>query len=651
MKLFRWILPTLLLALGLDILVIIVTGTTSLVLPFGVVGAVGVIGRAALTAALLVLWQRRLLDTHLRWATGTLVLTLLLLPTLVHFHLNGARVNGDGIMYYVYVRSVFKDFDFDLTNEYTHYGLITRGDLARPTRTGMRRSVFSTGPVVVWAPFFLLGEGVARVQAALGGNADLSGYGPAHRNAVALGGLLCGFLGVLLVHAWLRRHFSAGAALGAALLLWGASFLYWYMVYQPTYAHPPSFLAVALFLWLFDRDRGQRGAWGHFLLGLALGVAMCNRWQNGIFMLLPALELLSRLRASWRDWPRLIAAGAACGVGLLIGILPQMVAWHVLYAIWILTYPPHGVDFVRLDHPFLMNTLFSSRHGLLSWTPVLWGGYLGYLSLLRRRFAWSWPLVALLAVMTWVNACSGDWWAGGSFSSRRFDGVLPLLAAGLAATLTVAERVIARHPRGAVAAALVPFAIWTALLERQRASGSTRSTSFATLVGENARIFSASLGSPPTWPASWIFAWRHGRSPAQYDLLVGRYLFYRQNNLGGLIDLGTADDDALLGEGWSERAGAAGVSYRRMQGSARLFAPLDQAETLELRVRARGMSTQEVAVDVNDRAAGSFLAGPEWAEGVLVVEQGYWRRELNEVRFTTHGTELQVDSVLFRQVR
>ena len=328
-----------------------------------------------------------------------------------------------------------------------------------------------------------------------------------------------------------------------------------------------------------------------------------------------------------------------------------MVAWHVLYAVWILHHPPHGTDFVRLDHPFLMNTLFSSRHGLLSWTPVFWGGYVGYVSLLRRRFAWSWPLAVLLAVMTWINACSGDWWAGGSFSSRRFDGVLPLLAAGLAATLSVAVHIVARHPRPAVAAALVPFAIWTALLRRPASSSGARSMGFAALVGENARTFSEALGSPQTWPASWIFAWRHRRSPAQYDLLVGRYLFYRQNNLGGLVDLGTADDDALLGDGWSERGAADGVSFRRMKGSARLFAPLDQAETLELRIRARSASAQAVTVFVNDRAAGTFSAGPEWAEGVLVVEQSYWRRELNEVRFTTHGTELHVDSVLFRQVR
>ena len=69
-----------------------------------------------------------------------------------------------------------------------------------------------------------------------------------------------------------------------------------------------------------------------------------------------------------------------------------MVAWKALYGMWLLPYPPHGADFVRLDHPFLLKTLFSSRHGLLSWTPVLWAGYLGFLPLLRRRPALALPL-------------------------------------------------------------------------------------------------------------------------------------------------------------------------------------------------------------------------------------------------------------------
>ena len=117
--------------------------------------------------------------------------------------------------------------------------------------------------------------------------------------------------------------------------------------------------------------------------------------------------------------------GALLLSSVFVGVLPQMLAWKALYGVFVLPAPPHGSDFLRLDHPYLLNTLFSSRHGLLSWTPVLGAGFLGFLPLLKRRPTLALPLLLPLLVMTWVNVCSGDWWAGGSFSNRRFDGLLP----------------------------------------------------------------------------------------------------------------------------------------------------------------------------------------------------------------------------------
>ena len=109
-------------------------------------------------------------------------------PFLPLFHASsGGRIGGDGVMYYVQLRSLLKDADIDLTNEYTHYELIDREDLRVTTKTGLRRSIFAIGPALAWAPFFVAGEGVARVERLLGRSTDLSGYGPAHVNAVALG--------------------------------------------------------------------------------------------------------------------------------------------------------------------------------------------------------------------------------------------------------------------------------------------------------------------------------------------------------------------------------------------------------------------------------------------------------------------------------
>ena len=641
---------------ALDLFVILVTGTTSpLLLGRIETGAWGVAARAATLLGLI--WLRYGLRRRRRPApqVGVLVLLSLLLPTLVHFHVGGGRLNGDGLSYYVFVRSLNKDRDFDLTNEYTHYGMIDRGDLQVLTDTGLRRSIYSIGPAICWTPFFVAGEGLARLESWLGRDVDLSGYGPHHRNAVALGGLLYGFAAILLIHSLLRRHFRPFTALLAALLAWLATFVHWYMVWQPTYSHGPSACLAAYVIWLWDRDRGSgRDAWGYFYLGAILGLAMCVRWQNGVLLVLPGLELLRALLREPRTARRLVGLGALCGAGVLIGAFPQMAAWKALYDMWLLTYPPHGADFVRLDHPWILNTLFSSRHGLLSWTPVLWGGYLGFWGLLFRRRSLALPLLPPLLIMTYVNFCAGDWWAGASFSNRRFDSLIPILSLGLAVSIDIVWSWFRRRPALALVSAAAPFLVWNVTLAEQVHRGMLprdQPVAFQHLARGSAQVVSEAVGFPTTWPASWGFARRHRLGPDQYDLAVGKYLFYRQNNLGGHIELGAPGDEALLGEGWSRRLTHAGRGARRLDGRARLLAPLDVPLDLELSIRSAAAGESAIVrVLVNDVPAGQFLASSEWGEHRIRTSRAFWRRELNDVVIETDGTPLFVDAVVFARV-
>ena len=556
-----------------------------------------------------------------------LTLALLLLPTAVQFQLAGGRINGDGVMYYVYVRSLMKDGDLEFTNEYRHYELVDRADLSMLTDTGRRRSIFAAGPGVAWTPFFALGELVARLHRMTGADVDLSGYGPHHENAVALGSLFYGFATLALAHSLLRRHFAWEIALAATLLLWGAGFLHWYMVQQPMMAHACSAVGAALLVWLWDRDRGRRGPLGFLVIGLVGGFAMCLRWQNGVLLILPALELAERAWRRERPLGRLVVLGAVMAAGLLVGALPQMLAWKYIYGQYLLPHPPHGADFLRLDHPYLLLTLFSSRHGLLSWTPIFWLAFLGFAPLLRARPRLAWPLLVPLVFMTYVNACSGDWWAGASFSNRRFDSQLSIFAVGLAASLELLRRLVARRPW------VVP---------------ATVAAAFVTINTGAVSAATAQLGSPRTWPASWLFAWQYDRPAAQYDRLVGRYLFYRQNNLKGRIDLGGPDDEVMIGEGWSGPTVRAGVRARGVAGSARMFAPLDVPEDLGVRVRtAARVEGVAVVVRVNGREAGRFVAPSAWNEHEVYAPAALWRRELNEVEIQAAAPGVDVDQVNF----
>jgi hypothetical protein len=368
-----------------------------------------------------------------------------------------------------------------------------------------------------------------------------------------------------------------------------------------------------------------------------------------LLLLLPAALLLPALR---RRPGETLARGALVLGFFLLGALPQMLAWKAIFGSYLLADPPHGRDFLRLDHPYLLQTLFSSRHGLLFWTPVLWAGFLGCGLLFRRDRRLALALAVPLVLMTWVNACSGDWWAGGSFSNRRFDSALPMLALGLALALRALAAAAARRPGIVLLAGLLALSTWNLLFMQQyRENRIPRddTVAFPRVVANNADILSSLVGSPPAWPANWLFALEHGLPAQKYDLMVGKYLFYRQNNLGGVIDLGDdRSDPALLGEGFSPRLRCEGAVCREVLGRARVFAPLDVPETLDVTVRASGSGSLGVAVNGQDVAELPLL--PALTDLRFRVAAPLLRRELNELCLrVSPGGAVALDLVRFER--
>jgi hypothetical protein len=571
-----------------------------------------------------------------------------LLASLLQFASAGGRLSGDGASYYAQLRSLAKDHDIDLANEYAALGIADRPDLRVPTRTGLRRTVFPVGPALLGLPFFALGEGAGRLAGLLLPAPDLSGYGEVHVQAVALGGFAYGFLCVWLVESTLRRHFRPGIARLSALLIWLATFLQWYMVRQPVMSHAPSAFMAALFLWLWDARRGRARVRDAAGLGLVGGLAMCVRWTNAVLLVLPLIDLMAgavRARRRGAAVPVTAPAGraAALAAGALAGALPQLLVWHALYGTWMLAAPPQGTDFVRLWRPFLLETLFSSRHGLLSWTPVLWAGFLGFIPLLRRRAALAGPLLAPLAVLTYVNACSGDWWAGGSFSNRRFDTLLPVLAFGVAAAVDVSRRQLRRRPLLLPATVVAAAALWNVPLAFARARGTLPSddaVAFDRLVEGVAATTAGAVGSPPTWPASWLFAGQTGLPPSRYDTVAGRYLFYRQNNQRGCVEPGIVGFEPQLAGGWGARADTPAGPARTLSSAGRVYVGLDLPEDLTLSLRARAEAVMQVAVEVNGRPAGAFALPAGWTTARLRVPRALWRRDVNTIALTPEAPAL-----------
>jgi hypothetical protein len=556
------------------------------------------------------------------------------------------RLDADAVEYYSHLRSLYFDRDVDFANEFEHFGILSRWDKSEPTATGHRRTVFSVGPALLWMPFYAAGDLVARAH----GDVQ-DGYSPAHIRAVCLGSLVYGVVGLLLVHRVLSDMFAPPVPFWATLLVLYATFLFWYVAYEPVMSHAPSFCLAALALLLWWRRGPALQPGRAAVLGLVIGMAANVRWQNGLLLLLPAATLL----VDARPRARTAAAAAALLGAFALALAPQLLVFKAIYGAYWLPYPVQGRGFLRLDRPALLSTFFSSRHGLLFWTPVLWAGFLGLVGLFAKDRRTALLLALPILVMSYLNASTGDWWAGGSFSNRRFDSVLPFLAVGLGEALAALRRLAGRRPEAVLAAGGAVLALWNVLFMEQYRRGAIPrddTVSFPRVAQNSADVFTSTLGSPVAWPANWIFALRHRLPADRYDLMVGKYLFFMQNNLGGVIDVGAdpATDEALLAGGWGVRTPCGGGAEvcRAVEGRARLLAALAEPEPLDLIVRAAGAGRLRVAVNGALVAEGALQDG--LADVAAAVPGARWRTGLNEVALeTTAGGGAQVDRVVFRR--
>ena len=349
---------------------------------------------------------------------------------------NGRILIGDALHHYVQLRSSVFDRDLRFQNEYVRLYGLKGGEpdtewIYDVTPTGYVRNKMPVGPALLWSPLFLLVTLGVWLAGLMGSTYPLDGYGRLFQASAGLTGIIAAGAGSWIAYRAARSLFGTRPAIWATLTIWLASSAVYYSVISPTYSHAPSMLAVGAFwlAWLRVLDRPTLR--GYAVLGALCGVAALMRWQDALLLLVPALDVLWHLRASG---PRQAAARlAVCGAAAALAFSPQMVVWSRLYGAPLAI--PQGDAFMRWHDPALISMLFSDRHGLLSWTPVIALSIAGFLPLV-----WRFPLVGTAAILyflaSWyVNAAAADWWAGEAFGARRFVSCFPVFVLGLAALL------------------------------------------------------------------------------------------------------------------------------------------------------------------------------------------------------------------------
>jgi hypothetical protein len=527
---------------------------------------------------------------HALLAVFPLVLTAL--------YLQPQRVASDGVHYFATLRSVVVDGDLDFENEYRVLGA---GEAYfQPTATGRLPNTFSVGPALIWAPAYLVIHALGHL-----GLFRPTGFGYPYFTAIATVTAVCGLLGVLWLYGLVRRYCEPGVALAATLLLWLGTFHVWYMVFEPSMPHAFGMASVTGYLLLCHREHRRNR--DYLLLGLAAGAVVLVRWQNVLF--LPVGWAILGSAGARPKWSQ-VAIFFATAVALF---LPQMIFWKIIYGRFLLV--PQGTSYMAWHSPQIEAVLFSSRHGLLSWSPVLWLGLIGLIVLIRRAPVPAVSLLGALAAATYVNASVHDWWAGASFGARRFDGALAAFGLGLAVLIEGLVPRVRQHALVFLAAALAPFVLWNVSLTELYSQGTIPidgPVSFRQGLQDAVELVYRRTGYPFSWPAAWRMGYREEAPLATYDLAGARYF---SNN----VSIRMGDTDALyLGSGWSLPQREAHVTVRQIaSGGGTVYVAL--REPAPYRLLIEGRSSGPLAVRFQARDLGTADLGETGGTAELAV--------------------------------
>jgi hypothetical protein len=373
-----------------------------------------------------------------------------------------ASVMGDGVGYYGYLPSVVAHRSFDLGPTFDRFIAIdtpvSRQFLEIELPNGLTADYKPVGAALLALPFYL----VTHLLFAL----IVPGYqdpavGAEYQLAFTAASLFYAVLAMVLIYRLLLGLFGA---LPARLAIAGVVFatpLVAYVLFGASYSHTFSVFTVTAFaILLYATRRGRTpGQW--LLAGILGGLATITHVQEGLFLLLVLAEALWEVgHRSWR--PSRIAGYGLLGLGVALPIIPQLLMDKVIFQTW-LPQPAPNISFDFL-HPHLLDLLISTRHGWLSWSPLVVVGLLGLPATIRRLEWWGIGLTVVGIAEFWINASLSDWWGGNAFGARRLTDQSLLIGLGLAASCAW----LIRHRLSRVAVGVVAAGIaWTALLLAQ----------------------------------------------------------------------------------------------------------------------------------------------------------------------------------------
>jgi hypothetical protein len=392
-------------------------------------------------------------------------------------------VRGDGVGYYAFARALLIEHNLDFTKDYQFANASFRGprldEKGQPnpdfrTPTDHLVNHFTVGPAILWAPFLLLTHAGVLLARGLGSSVAADGFSAPYRIAMALATAIYGFLGLLLAFRVAQQYVQEWCAILATVSIWWASSLPVYMYFNPSWSHAHSAFVVALFLWYWHETRSSLSLGKWLILALIAGLMLNVYYPNAMVLSVLAFEGFRDYLAAFRGGSGYDRSKSRSLKDLLrhhllfvavvfLCLLPTLITRYIIYG------NPFESGYVPLKEwhwlsPAFLDVLFSSNHGLVTWTPILLLAIVGLFIFWRREPRVGAPLLCAFLAFYLFIASYPDWAGISSFGNRFFVSLTPLFILGLGVCLDCAAQVFPSR-RAALASAtalLTLFVLWNA---------------------------------------------------------------------------------------------------------------------------------------------------------------------------------------------
>ncbi len=365
-----------------------------------------------------------------------LILMVIFLVTFLifKFWMTGWVVGSDGLGYYAHLRSAIIDQDFHYANEFRDFNPHGHGvpPFDATTVTGHVANKYFVGPAILWAPFFLAAHALTHLVTISGYPVSADGYSIFYQLFIGIGSIAYGVAGMVILYRICLLFFFPGHALAAVSLVFFTTNVFYYLTTEPAMTHSLSLFSVSLFLYFWLIDIGDRRVLSALRIGLAGGLMALIRPQDAMFAVLAGLEWIGLAGNRQSVAERTLHAGLT-GLVMLVVFLPQMLVWKIIYGSYIhYSYSDESFFFLQ---PHLLDTLFSARHGLISWTPVILFSLVGLVWFVKKNPVLGGSFWLVFLIQWYLNASWWCWWFGLAFGGRAYINCSAVFAVGLACFL------------------------------------------------------------------------------------------------------------------------------------------------------------------------------------------------------------------------